>query len=165
MGRFDAHHRQADGAMSDRRSAIHLTRRLRAAPVGRQARAPTKRPVAAARSRRPDGRRRLLVSIFDVRILVTGGAGFIGSHVVDGFLGAGHEVAIVDNLSTGDTANLDRNVRLYDYDIRDTALSNAFEEFKPEVVDHHAAQANVPASVADPVYDASVNVLGGLNLL
>ncbi len=100
-----------------------------------------------------------------MRILVTGGAGFIGSHVVDGFLKAGHEVAVVDNLVTGNRANLDRNVRLYEYDIRDTALSNAFEEFKPEVVDHHAAQANVPASVADPVYDASVNVLGGLNLL
>jgi len=100
-----------------------------------------------------------------VRILVTGGAGFIGSHVVDGFLGAGHEVAVVDNLSTGDRANLNPAVKLYNFDIRDDGLGQVFEEFKPEVVDHHAAQANVPASLQDPVYDASVNVLGGLNLL
>jgi UDP-glucose 4-epimerase len=100
-----------------------------------------------------------------VRILVTGGAGFIGSHVVDGFLKAGHEVAVVDNLATGDRANLNPQARLFEYDIRDESLAKVFEEFKPDVVDHHAAQANVPASVADPVYDASVNVLGGLNLL
>jgi UDP-glucose 4-epimerase len=100
-----------------------------------------------------------------VRILVTGGAGFIGSHVVDGFLKAGHEVAVVDNLSTGDRANLNKSARLYERDIRDEALEQVFADFKPDIVDHHAAQANVPASVADPVYDASVNVLGGLNLL
>ena len=100
-----------------------------------------------------------------MRILVTGGAGFIGSHVVDGFVNAGHEVAVVDDLSTGNKANLDSRVPLYQYDIRDQALDKAFEEFKPDIVDHHAAQSNVPASVADPVYDASVNVLGGLNLL
>jgi UDP-glucose 4-epimerase len=100
-----------------------------------------------------------------VRILVTGGAGFIGSHVVDGFLGAGHEVAVIDNMSTGDKANLNPDVKLFECDIRDPDLGKVFEEFKPEVVDHHAAQANVPASLTDPVYDASVNVLGGLNLL
>lgn len=100
-----------------------------------------------------------------MRILVTGGAGFIGSHVVDGFVGAGHEVAVVDDLSTGNTRNLDPRVRLYRYDIRDQALDRVFSDFKPEVVDHHAAQSNVPASLQDPVYDASVNVLGGLNLL
>ena len=100
-----------------------------------------------------------------MRILVTGGAGFIGSHVVDGFLQAGHEVAIVDNLSTGDEKNLNPAAKLYNFDIRDDGLGQVFEEFKPEVVDHHAAQANVPASLHDPVYDASVNVLGGLNLL
>jgi UDP-glucose 4-epimerase len=100
-----------------------------------------------------------------VRILVTGGAGFIGSHVVDGFLGAGHDVAVVDDLSTGNRNNLDSKVELYQSDIRDPALETAFKEFKPEVVNHHAAQANVPASLSDPVYDASVNILGGLNLL
>jgi len=100
-----------------------------------------------------------------VRILVTGGAGFIGSHVVDGFLKAGHEVAVVDDLSTGNRANLDSAVKIYQNDIRDASLEDVFKDFKPEVVDHHAAQSNVPASVTDPVYDASVNVLGGLNLL
>jgi UDP-glucose 4-epimerase len=100
-----------------------------------------------------------------VRILVTGGAGFIGSHVADGFLAAGHEVAVVDDLSTGNQVNLDPSIKLYQHDIRDASLERVFEDFHPEVVDHHAAQANVPASLVDPVFDASVNVLGGLNLL
>jgi UDP-glucose 4-epimerase len=100
-----------------------------------------------------------------VRILVTGGAGFIGSHVVDGFRAAGPEVAVVDDLSTGNKVNLDPSVRLYQHDIRDPSLEDVFADFKPEVVDHHAAQANVPASLLDPVHDASINVLGGLNLL
>ena len=100
-----------------------------------------------------------------MRILVTGGAGFIGSHVTDGFRAQGHEVAVVDDLSTGNPANLDATIKLYQYDIRDAALEQVFKDFRPDVVDHHAAQSNVPASVSDPVYDASVNVLGGLNLL
>jgi len=100
-----------------------------------------------------------------VRILVTGGAGFIGSHVVDGFKAENHEVAVVDDLSAGNRANLDPAIKLYQCDIRDDALEAVFREFKPEVVDHHAAQSNVPASVSNPVHDASVNVLGTLNLL
>jgi len=100
-----------------------------------------------------------------VRILVTGGAGFIGSHVADGFRAQGHEVAVVDDLSAGNRANLDPAVKLYQHDIRDAGLESVFKDFRPDVVDHHAAQSNVPASVMDPVYDASVNVLGGLNLL
>jgi UDP-glucose 4-epimerase len=100
-----------------------------------------------------------------VRVLVTGGAGFIGSHVVDGLRAAGHEVAVLDNLATGDRANLREGVPLFELDIRDPEVERVFRDFRPEVVDHHAAQANVPASVADPVYDASVNVLGGLNLV
>src|ERR1700736_724619 len=100
-----------------------------------------------------------------VRILVTGGAGFIGSHVADGFRAAGHIVAVVDDLSTGNQVNLDPSITLYQHDIRDESLEQVFEDFHPDVVDHHAAQANVPASLVDPVYDASVNVLGGLNLL
>jgi len=100
-----------------------------------------------------------------VRILVTGGAGFIGSHVVDGFRSLGHEVAVVDNLSVGNRANLDPAIKLYECDIRDPSLEAVYKDFRPEVVDHHAVQANVPASVNDPVYDASVNVLGGLNLI
>jgi UDP-glucose 4-epimerase len=100
-----------------------------------------------------------------VRILVTGGAGFIGSHVADGFRAGKHEVAVVDNLSAGKRSNLDPAIKLYECDIRDDALEDVFSDFKPEIVDHHAAQSNVPASVQNPVYDASVNVLGGLNLL
>ena len=100
-----------------------------------------------------------------MRILVTGGAGFIGSHVVDGFRSLGHEVAVVDNLSVGNRANLDPAIKLYECDIRDPSLEAVYKDFRPEVVDHHAVQANVPASVNDPVYDASVNVLGGLNLI
>ena len=100
-----------------------------------------------------------------MRILVTGGAGFIGSHVADGFRAQGHEVAIVDDLSTGNPKNVHPETKLYQHDIRDADLESVFREFRPEVVDHHAAQANVPASVTDPVHDASVNVLGGLNLL
>lgn len=100
-----------------------------------------------------------------MRILVTGGAGFIGSHVAEAFLKDGHEVAIVDDLSTGARENVPDGARFYEQDIRDAGLEKVFAEFRPEVVNHHAAQANVPASVQDPVYDASVNVLGGLNLL
>jgi len=100
-----------------------------------------------------------------VKILVTGGAGFIGSHVADGFRAQGHEVAVVDDLSAGNRANLDPAIKLYERDIRDASLDEVFADFRPDVVDHHAAQSNVPASVHDPVHDASVNVLGGLNLL
>src|ERR1051326_1510108 len=100
-----------------------------------------------------------------MRILVTGGAGFIGSHVADGFRAAGHEVAIVDDLSAGNRANVPDGVKLYERDIRDANLEEVFEDFQPDVVDHHAAQSNVPASVSDPVHDASVNVLGTLNLI
>jgi UDP-glucose 4-epimerase len=100
-----------------------------------------------------------------VRILVTGGAGFIGSHVADGFRARNHEVAVVDDLSAGNRANLDPSIHLYQCDIRDDALEDVFSDFKPDVVDHHAAQSNVPASVTNPVHDASVNVLGTLNIL
>ena len=100
-----------------------------------------------------------------MNVLVTGGAGFIGSHVVDAFLAAGHSVAIVDNLSTGRERNINPKARLYKIDIRDPKLIEVFEAEKPEVVDHHAAQIDVRKSVADPVYDANVNILGSLNLL
>src|SRR5205823_10311689 len=67
--------------------------------------------------------------------------------------------------STGNPANIDGSIKLYEHDIRDAAMERVFDDFRPDIVDHHAAQANVPASVADPVNDASVNILGGLNLL
>ena len=101
-----------------------------------------------------------------MRILVTGGAGFIGSHVVDAYVAAGHDVAVVDNLSTGRSENVNPAAQLHRVDIREPAsLEAAFASFKPEVVNHHAAQSEVPKSVADPAYDASVNLVGGLNVL
>jgi UDP-glucose 4-epimerase len=84
---------------------------------------------------------------------------------VDGLCAHGHEVAVLDNLSTGNRANVPSGVRLFQRDIRDPQLDEVFEDFRPEIVDHHAAQANVPSSVHDPVNDASINVLGTLNLL
>lgn len=100
-----------------------------------------------------------------MKILVTGGAGFIGSHVVDALIAAGHDVVVVDNLSTGKEHNLNPRARLYKIDLRDTHLIDVFNAERPEIVDHHAAQADVRKSVVDPVYDADVNILGTLNLL
>jgi UDP-glucose 4-epimerase len=103
-----------------------------------------------------------------MRILVTGGAGFIGSHVVDAYLAAGHEVAVVDNLSLvggGRRENVPPQARLYEIDIRGEHLRDAFAEFRPEVVNHHAAQASVKISMDDPTFDADVNVLGLVNVL
>jgi len=100
-----------------------------------------------------------------MRILVTGGAGFIGSHVVDRLVAAGHRVAIVDNLSTGRRANLHPRARFYELDIRDPALDEVFALERPEVVSHHAAQVDVRRSTAEPLFDAEVNLMGSLNLL
>jgi UDP-glucose 4-epimerase len=100
-----------------------------------------------------------------VKILVTGGAGFIGSHVVDTFLAAGHEVAVVDNLTTGDARWVDRRARFHEVDLRSARLARVFETERPEVVAHLAAQASVARSVTDPGFDASVNVGGGVGLL
>ena len=97
---------------------------------------------------------------------MTGGAGFIGSHVVDAFLGAGHTVSVVDNLATGNRAWLTgKPVRLHVLDMRAGRLADVFEAERPETVAHLAAQASVGRSVADPTFDAGVNVIGGLNLL
>ena len=98
-------------------------------------------------------------------ILVTGGAGFIGSHVVDALLVGGHDVAIADNLSTGRRDNLNPRARFYEVDIRSPELARVFATERPEIVDHHAAQMDVRRSVADPLYDAGINILGSLNLL
>jgi len=101
-----------------------------------------------------------------VKILVTGGAGFIGSHVVDAYIAAGHEVAVIDSFVTGREENLNPAARLFRVDLRDRdKVSESVEAFKPAVVNHHAAQSEVPKSVADPGYDAEINVVGGLNLL
>ena len=99
-----------------------------------------------------------------MRILVTGGAGFIGSHIVDRYLEMGHEVAIVDNLSTGRRENLNPNATFFEKSILDPDLCKVFEEFSPEVVNHQAAQVNVRRSVEDPAFDAQTNVLGSINV-
>jgi len=100
-----------------------------------------------------------------MRILVTGGAGFIGSHLVDRLIKEGHKVAVVDDLSTGKLKNLNPAAKFYRMDIRDPELAEVFQEEKPEVVNHHAAQASVKVSVDDPFRDAQVNILGSLNLM
>ncbi|MGB3683241.1 MAG: SDR family oxidoreductase [Rubrobacteraceae bacterium] len=98
------------------------------------------------------------------RVLVSGGAGFIGSHVVDRLLELGHEVAVVDDLSTGSRRNIPSGARFYEADIR-TGCPEVFEEFKPGALSHHAAQMNVRRSVEDPGFDAEVNVVGTVRLL
>ena len=100
-----------------------------------------------------------------MRVLVTGGAGFIGSHVVDRLLADGHAVDAVDNLATGRRERVHPAARLHVCDLRDARLDTVVAAARPEVVVHLAAQAAVPRSVADPVFDASVNVLGTIALL
>ncbi len=100
-----------------------------------------------------------------MRILVTGGAGFIASHVSDRLLDLGHQVAIVDNLVTGKRENLPSGAAFYETDICDQGLRSVFRLERPEVVIHHAAHIDVTRSVREPAYDASINILGSLNLL
>jgi UDP-glucose 4-epimerase len=99
-----------------------------------------------------------------MKVLVTGGAGFIGSHVVDAYLEAGWDVTVIDNLSTGSRANVDARATFYTLDIRDPQLRDILSREQPAVVNHHAAQASVPVSLADPRLDAEVNILGALHL-
>ena len=101
-----------------------------------------------------------------MRILVTGGAGFIGSHVTDRFVERGHEVAVLDDLSTGFREFVNPRARFFHVDLTDAAAVDAcLAEFRPEVVDHHAAQIDVRQSVAQPRRDATINILGTLGLL
>jgi len=98
--------------------------------------------------------------------LVTGGAGFIGSHVADAYLAAGHEVAILDDLSTGKLDNVNPQARFFHADLRQPEqLTAAFDDFRPEVICHLAAKANVRESMLKPVLYAEVNVIGSINLL
>lgn len=99
------------------------------------------------------------------RILVTGGAGFIGSHVAEQLVAAGHEVAVVDNLSTGRREYVPAQAGFYQYDINSPEAADLIRSWRPEALVHHAAQMNVRFSVADPVADARDNILGSLNLL
>jgi UDP-glucose 4-epimerase len=100
-----------------------------------------------------------------VKIVVTGGAGFIGSHVCDVFMGQGHEVIAVDNLTSGQRENLDPKVKLAELDIRSPEAAALIERERPRVVCHLAAQMDVRRSVEDPRFDAECNILGMLNLL
>jgi UDP-glucose 4-epimerase len=103
-----------------------------------------------------------------MRIIVTGGAGFIGSHVTDAYLAAGHEVVVIDSLwahGGGRRDNIPEKASFLHMDIRDAGIERVFREFAPEVVSHHAAQHSVAISSRDPQLDATVNVLGLLNVL
>lgn len=100
-----------------------------------------------------------------MKVLVTGGAGFIASHIVDAYVERGHEVFIFDDLSTGQKSNLNPKATFLEVDIADAKAVKWIEQIKPEVLNHHAAQMDVRHSVADPQFDARVNILGFINLL
>jgi UDP-glucose 4-epimerase len=100
-----------------------------------------------------------------MKILVTGGAGFIGSNVVDGYIENGHNVVVVDNLFTGKRDNINPEATFYEADIRSQEIAKIIEKERPEVINHHAAQISVPASVQDPAFDADVNIKGLLNIV
>lgn len=100
-----------------------------------------------------------------MKILITGAAGFIASHVADAYIAAGHEVVIVDNLSTGNLRNLNPKAKFYNIDICDPALEQVFAGEQPDIVNHHAAQVSVPLSISNPLHDAEVNVKGFINIL
>lgn len=99
------------------------------------------------------------------KILVTGGAGFIGSHVVELFLEKGYDVVILDDLSTGRESNLNPRAKFYKMDIRDAEVRKIFEMERPDYISHHAAQMDVRRSVAQPLFDADVNIIGSINLI
>ena len=100
-----------------------------------------------------------------MKILVTGGAGFIASHVVDAYVAAGHDVTVLDNFSTGRRENLNPRATVVEADIRTADFDAIFKDTRFDVVNHHAAQIDVRRSVSEPVFDAGVNVVGTLNLL
>jgi UDP-glucose 4-epimerase len=100
-----------------------------------------------------------------MKILVTGGAGFIGSHIVDAYLSAGHEVSVVDDLSSGFRHNIPQDVSLYEVDIRSSQLAKVFDAVRPDVVNHQAARANVRESFEKPLLYTDVNVVGSVNVL
>ncbi len=99
------------------------------------------------------------------KILVTGGAGFIGSHIADAYLAAGHDVVVIDDLFTGHRKNVNPRCEFHEMDVRDARLENLFEKHRFDFVSHQAARGNVRASMEDPGTYADVNVRGGINLL
>ena len=100
-----------------------------------------------------------------MKILITGGAGFIGSHIVDKLIEQGYEVIIIDNLSTGKKENLNSKAKFFELSITDTKIEEVFKQEKPEFVIHQAAQVDVTKSIEDPIFDANINIIGSLNLL
>jgi len=100
-----------------------------------------------------------------MKIVVTGGAGFIASHIVDAYIADGHEVHIVDDFSTGREANVNAKAVVHRLDIADSNTVKLITDLKPDVLNHHAAQMDVRRSVADPAFDARVNIIGFVNLL
>ena len=100
-----------------------------------------------------------------MNILVTGGAGFIGSQIADAYIKAGHNVIIADNMSTGVKEFINPKAKFYELDIRGEKISEVFENHKIDVINHHAAQIDLRKSVEDPKYDVDVNVNGSINLL
>lgn len=99
------------------------------------------------------------------RILITGGAGFIASHVADQLVAAGHDVAVVDNLSMGKREYVPAAAQFYPYDIKSQETVELIRRWRPQVIVHHAAQMSVQVSVSDPILDAQENILGSLNIL
>lgn len=97
--------------------------------------------------------------------LVTGGAGFIGSHVVDAYIERGWRVSVIDDLSTGDRRNLNPKAEFHEADLRDASTMKLVEKLRPDLVNHHAAQVDVRKSVADPAADAEINVVASIRLL
>ena len=100
-----------------------------------------------------------------MNILVTGGAGFIGSHIVDAYIREGHRVVVLDNLSTGKREQVNPDATFYGVDLMDSEVKDIFEKEKIEAINHHAAQISVTQSVADPAFDAKINIVGSLKLL
>ena len=100
-----------------------------------------------------------------MKIVVTGGAGFIASHIVDAYLRQGHEVHVIDDFSTGRKLNLNPNAVLHQFNVADAEAAKVIQKIQPDVLNHHAAQMDVRHSVEDPLFDARVNILGFLNLL
>lgn len=100
-----------------------------------------------------------------MRIVVAGGAGFIGSHIVDAYIGAGHQVIVVDDLSTGRREQIQPAARLVEMNLNDPGLIDLLQAERPDVVNHHAANASVSVSVRRPIFDATQNILGTINLL
>jgi UDP-glucose 4-epimerase len=100
-----------------------------------------------------------------MKVIVTGGAGFIGSHIVDALIAAGHQPFVIDDFSTGDRKNLPNDVTVFEADVRDkTRIAEIFDQVQPAAVCHQAAQMSVSRSMRDPLFDADVNILGLVNV-